>query len=288
MSPARERGVTLALAQVALGPEPPRNLTACLRAIRAAAAGGADVVAFAELSHLPFFPRTSGEAPSGWAETVPGPTTERLAELSRELGIVIVFNLFERDGGRTFDSTPVIDADGTLLGVTRMVHVADFEGFRETHHYAPGDRGAPVYDTRVGRIGVAICYDRHFPEYMRLLRLGGAELVVVPQAGLAGEWAGDMHEAEIRVAAFQNGYHVALVNRVGTDGTAPDAQTFAGESFAVDPHGRVLARAASGRDDLVLVSCDLSANDAAPATRWFLPDRRPECYLGLAATESKE
>ena len=141
----------------------------------------------------------------------------------------------------------MIDADGTLLGVTRMIHITDYDGFHEQGYYAPGDTGAPVYDTRVGRVGVAICYDRHYPEYMRALAVGGAELVVVPQAGTVGEWPEGLYEAELRVAAFQNGYFTALCNRVG----AEERLTFGGESFVCAPDGRVLARAGGGRRDPV-------------------------------------
>ena len=98
-----------------------------------------------------------------------------------------------------------------------MVHITDYACFHEQGYYTPGDTGAPVYDTRVGRIGVAICYDRHYPEYMRALALAGAELVVVPQAGAVGEWPEGLYEAEMRVAAFQNGYFTALCNRVGKE-----------------------------------------------------------------------
>ena len=119
-----------------------------------------------------------------------------------------------------------------------MVHITDYPCFHEKGYYAPGT-GAPVYETRFGRIGVAICYDRHYPEYMRALALGGAELVVVPQAGAVGEWPDGLYEAEMQVAAFQNGYFVALCNRVGEE----ECLTFAGESFVCAPDGRLIARA---------------------------------------------
>jgi N-carbamoylputrescine amidase len=173
-----------------------------------------------------------------------------------------------------WDSSPVIDGDGSLLGVTRMVHITDYPGFHEQEYYHPGDRGAPVYDTAVGRIGVAICYDRHYPEYMRALGVAGAELVVIPQAGTPDEWPEGMYEAEVRTAAFQNGYFAALVNRVGQE----DRLTFAGESFVVDPTGRVLARGARETDDLVLADLDLSACATSPARTLFWRDRRPELY----------
>ena len=160
----------------------------------------------------------------------------------------MVLNLYERDGVRAFDSSPVIDADGRLLGTTRMLHIAQMPHFYEQEYYTPGDHGMPVYDTAVGRIGVAICYDRHYPEVMRSLGLQRADLVVVPQAGMAGEWPDGLYEAELRVAAFQNGYFTALANRVGDE----PGMTFAGESFVCDPAGRVMvARACRRRGDRV-------------------------------------
>ncbi|MCP3903604.1 MAG: carbon-nitrogen hydrolase family protein [Planctomycetes bacterium] len=248
-----------------------------LAAVERAAEQGARVVAFAELAFEPFYPQEPATPDRvALAEPIPGPTTERFAERAKALGIVIVLNLFERDGDRTYDASPVIDADGSLLGVTRMVHVAEFECFHEKGYYAPGDRGAPVYDTRHGRIGVAICYDRHFPEYMRTLALGGADLVVTPQAGAVGEWPDGLYEAEMRVAAFQNGFYTALCNRVGRE---PRLE-FAGESFVCDPDGRVIARAGQGTEEVLLVDVDLGSAARSPARRLFLPDRRPALYAG--------
>ena len=119
-----------------------------------------------------------------------------------------------------------------------MIHITDYDCFHERGYYCPGDSGAPVYETAYGKIGVAICYDRHYPEYMRALTLSGAEIVFVPQAGAVGEWPEGLYEAELRVAAFQNGYFTALCNRVGQE----PKLNFAGESFVCDPSGCVIAR----------------------------------------------
>jgi len=251
-----------------------------LAAVATAASAGADLVAFAELAFDPFYPQEEASPERlAAAEPIPGPTVDLFAEAARRHGVVLVLNLFERDGDRTYDSSPVIDADGALLGVTRMVHITDYPCFREQGYYAPGDTGAPVYDTRAGRVGVAICYDRHYPEYLRALALAGAELVVVPQAGAVGEWPEGLFEAEMRVAAFQNGYHTALVNRVG----AEPRLTFAGESFVCDPEGRVVARANAGTDEILYADLDLSARERSHAQRLFLRDRRPELYAGWLA-----
>ena len=270
------RPVRVGLVQQHAGPDRAENLDRAMNGLRRAAEAGADLVVFPELAIDRFFPSEPGRADvEALAEPVPGPTTERLARAARELGLVIVFNLYERgEDGRTYDSSPVVDADGSLLGVTRMVHITDFEGFHEQDYYAPGDRGAPVYDTAVGRVAVAICYDRHYPEYMRALGVGGAEIVAIPQAGVEGEWPEGLLEAEVRVAAFQNGYFAALCNRVGSE----DGTTFAGGSFVAGPEGQVLGRAEALTDDVAVFEVDLERCASSTARRLFLRDRRPELY----------
>lgn len=266
----------IALAQHRADPDRARNVERALDAMDRAGDAGATAICFAELAVDRFFPQHPDDASAAErAEPVPGPTTERIAAKARERSLVTVFNLYERDAhGRRFDSSPVFDADGTLLGVTRMVHITDFACFHERAYYHPGDRGAPVYATAAGRIGVAICYDRHYPEYMRALGVAGAQLVMIPQAGTLDEWPDGLYEAEVRTAAFQNGYFAALCNRVGQE----ERLTFAGESFVVDPEGRVVARGARGAEDLVIVDLDLGACDRSPGRRLFLRDRRPELY----------
>lgn len=253
------------------------NVERGLRALDEAAAAGARLVCFAELAFEPFYPqrRATSDAPEK-AEPVPGPIVEAFARKAREHGVVVVLNLFERDGNRTYDCSPVIDADGRLLGRTRMVHITDYAWFHEQGYYAPGDTGVPVYDTAVGRLGVAICYDRHYPEYMRALAVGGAQLVVVPQAGAVGEWPEGLYEAEMRVAAFQNGYYVALCNRVGEE----EFVTFAGESFVCDFDGVVTARAAQGVETILYAEVDPERTECSHARKLFLRDRRPELYGG--------
>ncbi len=251
------------------------NVNRGLAAVDRAVESRAELVCFAELAFEPFYPQEpAGSAVASLAEPIPGPITDAFCAKAAERGVVIVLNLFERDGDRTYDCSPVIDADGRLLGRTRMVHITDFPFFHERGYYAPSDLGAPVYDTRVGRIGVAICYDRHFPEYMRALALGGADLVLVPQAGAVDEWPEGLYEAEMRVAAFQNGYFTALCNRVGKE----ERLTFAGESFVCDPAGRVVSRAPSGEDHILSADLDLDEVRRSHARRLFIPDRRPELY----------
>jgi beta-ureidopropionase len=267
--------VKVALVQQRATPDKSANVRRALAAVDEAAAQSARIVAFAELAFERFHPqRPPSGNPSALAEPVPGPTTDAFAERARQHGIVLVPNLFERDGARTFDCSPVIDADGRLLGRTRMIHITDYACFHEQGYYTPGDTGAPVYETRYARLGVAICYDRHYPEFMRALAIAGADLVVVPQAGVAGEWPEGLYEAEMQVAAFQNGYYTALCNRVGEE----ECLTFSGESFVCAPNGRVIARAPAARDCILYADVDLSTAAVSHARRLFLRDRRPDLY----------
>ncbi|MEM6454077.1 MAG: nitrilase-related carbon-nitrogen hydrolase [Acidobacteriota bacterium] len=295
----------IALVQQAVGADRAANLARALDAIDAAADAGARLVVFPELAIDRFFPavRHPDRAEvADRAEPIPGPITEAIAARAGANGVVVVFNQYERGpDGRMFDTSPVFDADGTLLGVTRMVHIVDMDDFHETDVYDPGDAlgctvpfdaadGAdgeiyrpPVYRTAVGTIGVAICYDRHFPEYLRALALAGADLVLVPQAGALGEWPEGMFEAEMRVSAFHNGVFVALCNRVGVE----DALTFAGGSFVSDPEGRIVARGAEMADDLVIADLDLHLARTSTARRLFLRDRRPDLYRGWLTPPSR-
>jgi predicted amidohydrolase len=269
------RLVRIALIQQEAGSDRQRNLARGLAAMDRAADAGAELVAFAELAFEPFWPQRPAEGDvRRLAEPVPGPTTESFQSRAAELGVVTVLNLYERDGERCYDCSPVIDADGSLLGRTRMVHITDYPCFHEQGYYTPGDTGAPVYRTRAGRVAVAICYDRHYPEYLRALALGGAELVVVPQAGAVDEWPEGLYEAEMRVAAFQNGYFVALCNRVGEE----ERLSFAGESFICDPSGRVVARAPRRQEAILTADLELAEVASSHARRLFLRDRRPGLY----------
>jgi beta-ureidopropionase len=267
--------VRIALAQLSAGPDRSANLARALETMTAAKRAGAELIAFPEVILDRFFPQVPGDREAlKLAEPIPGPTSDAVAAKARELGLVTVFNLYELSQGHRFDSSPVFDADGSLLGITRMVHITDYEGFHEQDYYHPGDKGVPVYETRVGKVGVAICYDRHYPEVMRALGVAGAELVVIPQAGTVSEWPEGLYEAEVRTAAFQNGYFTALANRVGLEGKLH----FSGESFVVDPEGRVLARGKSLEEDLVLTDVDLSLCSISTARKLFWRNRRPELY----------
>jgi len=256
------------------------NIARGMKALTEAAARGARLVAFAELAFTPFLPQYP--APGKFdqhAEPIPGPLTELFSKKAAQLGVVVVLNLFEKDGDKTYDTSPVIDADGQIKGKNRMTHVLEAPCFHEKGYYTDGDLGPGVFDTACGKIGIAICYDRHFPEYMRALAIKGAELVIIPQAGSVGEWPSGLFEAELQVPCFQNGYYAALVNRVGKE----DQLVFAGESFIAGPDGRVLAQAPQGEDAILIHDIDLHQVSRCHAKTYFINDRRPETYNDLTS-----
>jgi len=264
------------------------NLERGLQSLKRAADSGAELVVYPELAFTPFYPqhqrsrylecKTGDLPPLSLAETIPGPTTEIFSDAAKEYGVVVVLNLYAREGTQAFDASPVIDADGTLLGVTKMMHITQYEGFYEQDYYTKSGLQAPVYSTAVGRVGIAICYDRHYGEYLRALALQKADLVVVPQAGALHEWPEGLFEAELRVGAFQNGYYMALANRVGQE----DVLTFGGGSFVVDPMGNVIARSPESEPFILLQDLDFERCVESHARKLFLRDRRPEAYEGGA------
>jgi predicted amidohydrolase len=259
------------------------NVARGLAALDTAAKNGANVACFAELAFEWFYPQRPAEL--GFrelAEPLDGPTVTAFRNKAKALGLVTVINLYERDGNHTYDSSPVIDADGALLGVTRMIHITEYPCFHEQGYYTPGDKGAPVYNTKAGKIGVSICYDRHFPEYMRALAVAGADLVIVPQAGAVDEWPEGLYEAEMRVAAFQNGYFTALCNRVGKE----DCLDFAGESFVCGPDGNVIVRGPKSEDAIVYADLDFTELPSSNARRLFMKHRRPELYADWIARKT--
>ncbi|HSR29967.1 MAG TPA: nitrilase-related carbon-nitrogen hydrolase [Anaerolineae bacterium] len=270
----------IALAQVAVGPEREDNVAKALRMMADAAQAGAQLIIFPEMSVDPFFPQYRAEQRFfDWGIPVPGPLTDRFQAEARRLSLATVINVFERAApGRYYDCSPVFDYKGNYLGKQRMVHILEGPGYNERYYYWQGDTGYPVFDLGLARIGVAICYDRHFPEGLRALVLGGADVIVVPTATASLEvrfravW-----EIEMQAAAVANGVFVAVVNRAGVD----DTLTFFGRSFAVDPYGRVLARAPEDDVALLLIDLDLGLIEQARRDMPFLRDRRPETYSPL-------
>jgi len=265
----------IALIQQIAGKNRTENEKKGLLAIDRAAGLGAEAVCFAELTFERFYPQVPATPQLlQMARPLDDVFLKPFQEKARQHEMVVILNMYEKDGNRNYDSSPVIDADGRLLGVTRMTHITEYEGFHEQGYYTPGGSGPRVYQTKKGRIGVAICYDRHYPEYMRALARQKADVVFIPQAGAVGEWPEGLYEAEMRVAAFQNGYFTALCNRVG----AEEILTFSGGSFVCNPAGEVIARGNENGDDLVFIDLDLGKVQKSHARRLFFRDSRPQLY----------
>jgi len=268
--------IRLALAQMAASEDLEANRQRGLDWVKQAAQAGAQIICFTELGLLPFFPQYRAEKKFfQWAEALDGPTVQRFREVAQREHIHILLNIFERaNAGGYYDATVLLKADGgPTLGPVRMMHIAEEPGFNEKFYYWPGNTLPQVFALDVVKIGVAICYDRHFPEYMRQLVLLGAEIIFTPFAGLVNDPI-KMYEIEMQGAAFQNQVFIAAVNRAGKEPTVE----FIGGSFVVDPAGEVMARGPRGEEKLLLVDCDLSRIEEMRQARPFLRDRRPEVY----------
>ena len=247
---------------------------------RLAAAAGARVICFQELFYGPYFCQVQDTRFYEYAESVPGPTTGRFAALAAELGMVIVLPLYEQEQpGVLYNTAGVIDADGRYLGKYRKHHIPNLPGFWEKFYFRPGNSGFPVFDTAVGKIGVYICYDRHFPEGWRALGLNGAQIVFNPSATSAG-LSNYLWQLEQPAAAVANEYFVGAINRVGVEELGDD--DFYGTSYFVDPRGRLVGdTGARDKGDLIIRDLDLSLLDQVRNTWAFYRDRRPEAYGDL-------
>lgn len=238
---------------------------------------GVQILCLQEIFNGPYFCPSQDPRWYAAAEPVPGPTTDRLAELARKHKMVIVASVYEEAmRGVYYNTAAVIDADGTYLGKYRKQHIPQTAGFWEKYFFKPGDGGYPVFETRYAKVGVYICYDRHFPEGARCLGLNGAEIVFNPSATVAG-LSQYLWKLEQPAHAVANGYFVGAINRVGTE--APwNIGKFYGTSYFVNPRGQFLAEASEDGDELVVADLDLSMIDEVRKTWQFYRDRRPEAY----------
>ncbi|MGW5921965.1 nitrilase-related carbon-nitrogen hydrolase [Nocardia fluminea] len=245
---------------------------------REAAAQGAQVICFQELFYGPYFCQLQDSKFYEYAESVPGPTTERIAALAAELNLVIVAPVYEREmDGLLYNTAAVIDADGSYLGKYRKHHIPQVTGFWEKFYFRPGNLGWPVFDTAVGKVGVYICYDRHFPEGWRALGLAGAEIVFNPSATSRG-LSGYLWKLEQPASAVANEYYVGAINRVGIESDYGD-NDFYGTSYFVDPEGKFVGEVASDTSpELVVRDLDMDLIKIV-RERWaFYRDRRPDAY----------
>jgi beta-ureidopropionase len=248
---------------------------------RAAAAAGAQVMCFQELFYGPYFCQVQDPKFYEYAEAIPdGPTTRRFQELARELGMVLVLPMYEQEQpGVLYNTAAVIDADGSYLGKYRKHHIPQVSGFWEKFYFRPGNLGYPVFQTAVGKVGVYICYDRHFPEGWRALGLNGAELVFNPSATSRGLSA-YLWKLEQPASAVANEYFVGAINRVGVEDLGDN--DFYGTSYFVDPEGKFVGEPADSHSpELVVRDLDMDLLTEV-RNRWaFYRDRRPETYEDL-------
>jgi beta-ureidopropionase len=247
---------------------------------REASAQGAQVVCFQELFYGPYFCQVQDAHWYTYAETVPGPTTERFAALARELRMVMVLPVYEQEQpGVLYNTAAVIDADGEYLGKYRKTHIPHVTGFWEKFYFRPGNLGYPTFDTAIGRVGVYICYDRHFPEGWRALGLNGAQVVFNPSATSRG-LSNYLWRLEQPAAAVANEYFVGTINRVGIEDLGDD--DFYGSSYFADPKGEFVGDVASdGEADVIVRDLDMDLLTEV-RNRWqFYRDRRPDAYGDL-------
>ena len=282
--------VTLALIQAKADSDPATNLQATLAKVEQAAANGANIVCTQELFATEYFCQSEHHDNFRLAETIPGDTTEAFQSLAKRCGIVIIVSLFEkRSAGVYHNSAAVIDADGSLLGIYRKMHIPDDPLYNEKFYFTPGDLGFRAWDTRFGKIGVLICWDQWYPEAARLTAMQGAELLFYPTAigwhpsekEKYGEQQRDAWQTIQRSHAVANGCFVASVNRVGHETpVGGDGIEFWGGSFVAGTSGEILSQA--GLDESVLLlEVDLGKVDFA-RTHWpFLRDRRIDAYGGI-------
>ncbi|MEI2778632.1 MAG: nitrilase-related carbon-nitrogen hydrolase [Tetrasphaera sp.] len=250
--------------------------------MRQAAEQGASIICFQELFFGPYFGVVQDRKYYDYAEQVPGPTTERFQELAKELGMVVVLPVYEEENtGVLYNTAAVIDADGSYLGKYRKNHIPHVDRFWEKFYFRPGNLGWPVFETKVGKVGVTICYDRHFPEGWRMLGLAGAEIVFNPNASKPG-LSNRLWELEQPAAAGANGYFVCVPNRVGAEVDefgAENSVDFYGTSYVVDPKGNFVGEKGSQTEEELLIR-DIDM-DEVRSTRYdwqFYRDRRPDAY----------
>jgi len=278
--------IKVALVQMRCGDDVAVNVRSALDRIGEAARQGAQVVCLQELFASRYFCQSEEHGHFDLAEPVPGPTTVALGEAAAAHGVVVVGSIFERRAAGVYHNTAVVlDADGSLRGVYRKMHIPDDPLYYEKFYFTPGDLGFRSFPVRGARIGTLVCWDQWFPEAARLTALSGAEVLVYPTAigwhqAEKAEFGPAQHEAwEVmqRSHAVANGVFVVAVNRVGIEGTIE----FWGASFVADPFGRVLARASHDREEVLVVACDLGLIDETRRHWPFLRDRRIDAYGGL-------
>ncbi len=283
---------TIALVQMACSPDPAENLARGRARVEEAARAGAALVCLPELFRSQYFCQREDAALFDLAEPVPGPTTEALGRVAREMGVVVIAPVFERRApGLYHNSAAVIDATGEVAGLYRKMHIPDDPAYYEKFYFTPGDLGFRAFDTRVGRIAPLICWDQWYPEGARLAALAGACLLLYPTAigwhpqerNDCGKEQRDAWRTIQRAHAIANGTYVAVVNRVGHEvpSSGGAGLEFWGTSFVADPFGVELAVASVDREEILLAEVDLARVEEVRRNWPFLRDRRIDAYAGI-------
>jgi N-carbamoylputrescine amidase len=270
--------------------DPADNLRRACDALRDAAGKGAQVACLPELFRTQYFCQTQNPATFDLAEPIPGPTTEALAQVARETKMVVVGSVFERRAPGIYHNTAVVlDADGSIAGLYRKMHIPDDPLYYEKYYFTPGDLGFKTFDTKYAHVGTLICWDQWYPEAARLTALQGAEVLFYPTAiGWHPSEKAEFGAAQLdawttiqRAHAIANGVFVAAVNRVGHEGPASGGLEFWGGSFVADPFGRILARAGHESEEILIVSCDPRLQEETRRNWPFLRDRRIDAYAPI-------
>jgi N-carbamoylputrescine amidase len=290
MKRASAQTVKLGLIQTAGSADPDANLKRTLALAGRAAQRGAQIICTQELFRSQYFCQSEDHKHFNLAEPIPGPTTDAFCQLARKHKVVVVASLFEKRAPGVYHNTAaVIDADGSLLGRYRKMHIPDDPLFYEKFYFTPGDLGFKAWPTRYGKIGVLICWDQWYPEAARLTALQGAQILFYPTAigwhprekKKYGECQHDAWETIQRSHAIANGCYVAVVNRIGHEKLAGQGIEFWGQSFVAGTSGEILAKAGAAREEILIVPVDLAAVDNT-RTHWpFLRDRRIDAYGNL-------
>jgi N-carbamoylputrescine amidase len=285
------RTVNLGLLQHACTPDPKHNLDVCLKAAERAAKAGAQIICTQELFRSQYFCQSEDHRYFDLAERIPGPSTEKFQKLAKKLGVVVIASLFEkRAEGLYHNTAAIIDADGSLLGIYRKMHIPDDPLYYEKFYFTPGDLGFRAWDTKFGRIGVLICWDQWYPEGARLTAMNGAEILFYPTAigwhpSEKAEYGVNQHlawETIQRSHAVANGCYVAAINRIGVEQPiGGDGIEFWGQTFVAGTSGQILAKASVDKPENLIVPVDLKKVDVT-RTHWpFLRDRRIDAYGDL-------
>jgi len=292
-----ESNSKIAVIQMRCSPEPEANLAAACDWVRKAARGGAQIICLPELFRTQYFCQREDPALFDLAEPIPGPSSNALAEVAKQEGVVIIASLFERRAAGIYHNTAaILESDGSLLGTYRKMHIPDDPLYYEKYYFTPGDQNFRAFDASAGKIGVLICWDQWFPEGARLTALRGANVLFYPTAigwhpAEKAEFGVAQHDAWKTIQrshAIANGVYVAVANRVGMEhgdirGNRANNEglEFWGGSFIADPFGRVLAEASHDKEEILTAEVDLSLLEEQRRHWPFLRDRRVDAYAGL-------